>query len=153
LVDIGLEVLLVLPAVAIEALPKVSLAIKEAYTDKWDPEIGGALDVIAGQDSKSTGIDRERLVYAKFRGEISHGTRPQHTGVARPPGSLRVLVLAQATIGVVDPAMQNELGGTLFEFVERILVQQRDGTVIELTPALRIDIAEQAGGIVIPAPP
>ena len=49
--------------------------------------------------------------------------------------------------------MQDEFGGARFEFVERILVQQRDGTVIELTPAQRIEIVEQAGGIVIPAPP
>ena len=49
--------------------------------------------------------------------------------------------------------MQGEFGGARFEFGERILVQQRDRTVIELTPAQRIEIAEQAGGIVIPAPP
>ncbi len=49
--------------------------------------------------------------------------------------------------------MQGEFGGARFEFLERILVQQRDRTVIELTPAQRIEIAEQAGGIVVPAPP
>src|ERR1039458_7072736 len=153
LVDIGFEVLLALPAVAIEALAEISLAIKQAHANQGDSEIGGALDVIAGQNSKSTGIDRERFVHAKFGGEISHGTGPQHTGVARTPGSLRILVLAQATIGVVDPAVQDEFGGARFELVERILVQQRDGAVIELTRQQRTEIAEQSGGIVIPAPP
>src|SRR5208282_2269563 len=93
LVNIGLEELLALPAVAIEALAEISLAIKQAHADERDPEIGCALDVIAGQNSKSTGIDRERLVHAKFSGEISHGTGPQHAGVARPPGSFRILIL------------------------------------------------------------
>jgi len=49
--------------------------------------------------------------------------------------------------------VQDEFGGARFEFVERIFVQERDGTVIELSPAQRIEIAEQAGSIVIPAPP
>jgi hypothetical protein len=40
-----------------------------------------------------------------------------------------------------------------FKFGERILVQQRDGTVVELAPAQRVEVAEQAAGIVIPAPP
>ena len=153
LVDIGLEVFLMLPAVAVKTLAEISLAIKQAHADERDAEIGGALDVIASQNSKSTGIDRERFMHAEFRGEISHGPRPQHAGVARTPGSLRVLILAQAAIGIVDPAMQDEFGGARFEFFQRILVQQRDRTVIELAPAQWIDIAEQAGGIVIPAPP
>src|ERR1019366_8296020 len=76
-----------------------------------------------------------------------------HAGVARTPGSLRTLMLAQAAIGVVDAAVQGKFGGARFEFGERILVQQRDGTVIELAPTLRIEFAEQADGIVIPAPP
>ena len=125
LVDIGLEVLFVLPAVAIETLAEISLAIKQAHADQRDAEIGGALDVIAGQNSKSSRIDGERFMHAKFGGEISHGTGPQHTGVARTPGALRILVLAQAAIGVVDPAVQGEFGGARFEFGERILVQQQ----------------------------
>src|ERR1700674_2577802 len=153
LADIGLEILFVLPAIAIEALAEISLTIKQAHANQRDPEIGGALDVIAGQNSKSPGIHRKRFVHAKFGGEISHGTGSQHTRVARTPGSLRFFVLTQAAIGVVDPAVQDKFRSARFEFGERILVQQRDRTVIELTPTQRIEIAEQAGGIVIPAPP
>jgi hypothetical protein len=111
LVDIGFEVFFMLPAVAIEALAEISLAIKQAHADQRDAQIGSALDVIARQDSKSTGIDRQRFVHAKFGGEVSHRTGPQHTGVARAPGALRILILAQAAIGVVDPAVQDEFGG------------------------------------------
>ena len=122
LVDIGLEIFFALPAVAIEALAEISLAIEQADADEGDAEIGGALDVIAGQNSESTGIYRERLMHAKFGGEISHGTGSQHTGVARAPGSLRLLVLAQTTIGVVDPAVQDEFGRARLEFGERIFI-------------------------------
>jgi len=37
LIDIGLEVLFVLPAVAIEALAEISLTIKQAYADEGMP--------------------------------------------------------------------------------------------------------------------
>src|SRR5271166_4800197 len=73
--------------------------------------------------------------------------------MASPPGALRVLVLAQAAIGIVDAAMQGKFGGTGFEFFERILAQQRDRTVVELPPAQGVDVAEQTGSIVIPTPP
>ena len=153
LVDIGLQVLFALPAVAIEALAEISLAIKQAHADERNAEIGGALDVIAGQNSKSSRINRKRFVHAEFGGEIGHGTGPQHAGVARAPGALGILVLAQAAIGVVDAAVEDEFGGARFQFGERVLVQQRDRTMIELAPAQRIEVAEQARGIVVPAPP
>ena len=153
LVEVGFEVLFMLPAVAIQALAEISLAVKQAHADQWDAQIGSTLDVIARQNAKSTGIDRKRFVHAKFSGKVRHRTGPQHTGVACAPGALRILVLAQAAIGVVDPAVQDEFGGARLEFGERIFVQQRDRAVIELTPSQGVNIAEQAARIVIPAPP
>src|SRR5208283_2135385 len=61
-VDIDFEVLFALPAVAIQALTEISLAIKQAHGNQRDAQIGGALNVIAGQNSKSTGVDGKRLV-------------------------------------------------------------------------------------------
>src|ERR1700674_360083 len=49
---IGLEVLFMLPAIAIEALAEISLAIKQAHANEGDAEIGGTLDVIARQNSR-----------------------------------------------------------------------------------------------------
>src|ERR1700691_6806118 len=40
LADIGLEVFFMLPAVAIKALAEISLAVKQAHSDKWNSEIG-----------------------------------------------------------------------------------------------------------------
>jgi hypothetical protein len=114
LIDIGLEILLALPAVAIQALAEISLAIKQADANERDAEIGGALDVIAGQNSEAAGIDGQRFVHAKFGGEISHGPGPQHTGAARAPGALRLFVLAQAAIGIVDAAVQGQFVGARF---------------------------------------
>src|SRR5271154_6093376 len=116
LVDVGLEILLTLPAIAIEALPEISLAIKKTYADQRDAEIGSAFDVISGQHSESAGINRKRLVHSKFSGEIGHRPRTQHPSVTRSPGSFRILIFTKAAICVVDPAVQDQFGRTRLEF-------------------------------------
>ena len=54
--------------------------------------------------------------------------------MARPPRALCLLVFTLAAIGIVDAAVEFEFSGALFEFRERILVQQRNRTVIQLAP-------------------
>ena len=49
--------------------------------------------------------------------------------------------------------MQHQFAGAAFQLGQRNLRQQRDRIVIQLPPAHRIEIAEQAAGIVVPAPP
>ena len=44
-------------------------------------------------------------------------------------------------------------GRPLLELVDRDLLQQRDRVVVELAPQHRIELAEQAGRVVVPAPP
>ncbi len=123
LVDVGLEILFVLPAIAIQALTEISLPVKQAHADQRNTKVGSALDVVAGQNSQSARIDGERLMDAKFGGEISDRTRPQHSGVSRTPGPLCILVFAEAAVRIVDSAMQDEFGGTRFKFGQGILVQ------------------------------
>ena len=70
LVDIGLDVFFLLPAGAIEALPEVSLAIKQSDADQGNAQVGRALDVIAGQHAESAGIFRNGNVQTEFGGEV-----------------------------------------------------------------------------------
>ena len=56
-----------LPAVLVQILVKVALAIVESDADQRDTEVGGALDVIARQYAQSTGIDRHRFMQAELR--------------------------------------------------------------------------------------
>ena len=86
LADIGLNVFFHLPAILIEPLAEVSLAIKQTDANQRNTQVGCALDVIAGQDTETPGIFRDGNVQPEFGGEISHGTRPQNAGVARSPG-------------------------------------------------------------------
>jgi hypothetical protein len=66
LADIGLQIFFLLPAVGIEALAEVTVAVKDADADQWDIQVGGALDVIARENAQATGIDRTRFMQAEF---------------------------------------------------------------------------------------
>src|ERR1700722_16052417 len=87
-IDVRLEIFFALPAVATKPLPEISLTVEQADANQRDAKIRCALDVIARQNSESARIDRERLMQAKFRREISYRARAQHTGMSRTPGSL-----------------------------------------------------------------
>ena len=75
LVDVGVDVFFLLPAVLVEALPEVALLVKQAHADQRDAEVGRALDVVAGQDAQAAGIDGQRLVQAELGGEVGHRAR------------------------------------------------------------------------------
>ena len=110
LIDVGLEILFALPAVLVEALQEVSLAVEEADADERDVEIGCALDVIAGEDAEAAGVDGQRLVQAELGREVGDGARTQHAGVGCAPGAVCVQILLLAAVDVVDAAVQDEFG-------------------------------------------
>ena len=108
---IDVDVLLVLPAVAIEPLTEIALVVVEADADERDAEIRRALEMIAGEDAEAAGIDRHRLVQPELGREVRDRPRAEHAGVTRAPGVLGLQVLLQAAIGVVDAAVQRQLRG------------------------------------------
>ncbi len=109
--------------------------------------------MVAGEHAQAARINRERLVQSEFGGEIRHRARPQRSGVCSAPGTIGAQIFLLAAIGVIDAAVQHQFSGAAFQFGERDLRQERDGIMVQLAETHRIQIAEQAGGIVIPAPP
>ncbi len=142
-----------LPALAIEALPEVALVVVEPDADERDAEIRCALDVIAGQDAEAARVDRQRLVEAELGGEVGDRTGPEHAGMAGAPRVRRVQILLQPAVGVVDAAVQRELRRPLFELVDGNLLKQGHRVVVERPPEHRIELAEEAGRVRVPAPP
>ena len=145
--------MLLLPAIAIQALAEIALAIKQADANQRDVQIGRALDVVAREHAQAARINRERLVQAELGREICHRTRPQSAGVSCAPGTIGSQIFLLAAIGVINAAVQHQFSGAAFQLRERNLRQQRDGIVVQFAETHRIQIAEQAGGIVVPAPP
>src|SRR6185312_6752074 len=87
---IALQVFFLLPAVAVEALVKVSLAVEQSDADQRDSKIGSALDVISRENSQASGINGKGLVQAELGGEIRDWARPQDTCMDCAPRAGRV---------------------------------------------------------------
>ena len=65
---------LLLPAVAVEALLEVAGLVEQADADDRDAEVGGRLQVVAGEDAEAAGVLRQHLGDAELRAEV--GDRP-----------------------------------------------------------------------------
>ena len=90
LIDVGLEILFVLPALLVEALQEIALVVEQADADERNAEIGGALDVVAREHAQAAGVDGQRFVQSEFGGEVGDRARTQHAGMwLRPRCGLR----------------------------------------------------------------
>ena len=49
---------------------EVAAAVEEADADERDAELGGALQVVAGEDAEAAGVDRQRLLDAELHAEV-----------------------------------------------------------------------------------
>src|ERR1700693_4723324 len=133
--------------------PKIPLVIKQADTDQRNTQVRCALEVIAGEDAQSARVYRKRLVQPEFGREIGHWTRSKNTRMPRSPGSVSPEILPLAAVGIVNPAVQHQLSRATLDLRQGNLCQKRDGVVLDLPPAYRIEVEEQARRIVIPTPP
>ena len=70
--------------------------------------------------------------------------------MASAPGAIGFQVFELAPVRVVDPAVQHQLSGATLDLRERDFAQHGHRIVIKLPPADWIEVAEQAGRIVIP---
>ena len=88
LIDVGVEVLFLLPALLVEVLAEVALAVEEADADEGNAEVGGALDVVSGEHTETAGINGQGLVQAELSRKVSHGAGPEDACVHRTPGAV-----------------------------------------------------------------
>src|SRR5215472_2008452 len=153
LIDVGLEIFLLLPTVAVQPLPEIALAIKQSHANQGDIQIRRALEVVACQNSQAARVDRNRLVQSELGGEVPNWPGPQDAGVPRAPGVVVFEILAQAAIGVVDETVQHLFFGAALDFFQGNLREQRDWIVVQLAPADRVQVKEQACRVGVPAPP
>ena len=153
--NIRLQVFFLLPATGVERLPEIALAVKQADANQGDAQVGRALNVIARQDPQPAGIFGNRFVQSELSREVRDRARPQHAGVARAPGPIgfEVFELCAAGRCVIDPAMKHQFACSALDLRERNFAQHGHRIVIKLPPAHWIQVAEQAGRIVVPGPP
>ena len=100
------KILFLLPAVPIQPLAEVALAIKQSDPDQRNVEVGSALDVIAGEHAQAARVNGDRLVQSELCGKIGDRARPQYARVLGAPGSVALQIFALPAVSVVDAAVQ-----------------------------------------------
>ena len=61
---------LLLPAFGVEALAEVALGVEQADPHEWHAEVGGRLEVVAGEHPEAARVLRERLADAELGREV-----------------------------------------------------------------------------------
>ena len=113
---VGVEdgVALLLPAVAVERLLEVAVAVEQAHPHQRDAEVGGRLEVVAGEDAEAAGVLRQHRGDAELGREVRDGARGVVAGLAGVPAVLGEVALqvvvrgveARAEVAVVDQLVE-----------------------------------------------
>jgi hypothetical protein len=95
----------------VQVLPEITLVVEQADRDERHAQVAGGLDMVARQHAQAARVDGHRLVDAELGREIRDGLRPQHAHVRRAPGLGAGQVLLEQPVGMVDAAVEHQLGG------------------------------------------
>ena len=139
-----------LVAVRGEILTEVSVAVQQADGDERDSEIGGRLEMVAGEHSESAGILGQRLGQTELGREVGD----QSEGAVRAllePTSARYGVVEIGEAGVetgLDPRVVGEAGPPR----RRELLEQPHRVVTTRLPQLVVERGEQGPTGLMPGP-
>ncbi len=146
------RVRLLLPTVRRDRLGKVARTVEQADADDRDAEVGGALQVVAGEDSEAAGILGKRRRDPELRREVADRFRGALRAVPLVPARLR-----QIRVQVVEQRScarhEDGVGSELLQPMRFDLAEETDRVVPALLPALRRDVLEQASRGQMPRPP
>ncbi len=151
--DLRVEIFFLLITVDIQMLLEIALVVEQSDGDQRHAQPAGAFNMVAREHAQAAGVNRHRFVQAELGGKIRHRLGAQHAGMRGAPRGARANVFLQAAIRLIDAAVQHQFRRPHLEPFRRELGQQRDGIVIELPPANRIEIAKQIHDVGMPTPP
>ena len=150
-VHVVLRVALDLPAGGVDLLLEVALAVEQADADERDVEVGGALEVVAGEDAEAAGVDVDGLVQAELHREVGDHAAVR-LGVDLPVlGGLHLLL--ELRLDRLHVGEERGVGGELLEALLPDAGEEADGVELELAEEGGGDAAEERGGVGVPAPP
>ena len=93
--DLEIDVALVLPVRAVHRLEEVALAVEQPDPDEREAEIGGRLQVIAGENAETARVDRQRLVDRELGREVRDRMLGGDGRVESGIGSIRGCIAAR----------------------------------------------------------
>src|SRR5207249_10030131 len=101
-VGIDVDVTLLLPAVGVELLPEVAVAVEQPDTEERDAEATGRLEVVAREDAQPARILGQGLGDPELRREV--GDTPERRPLAPLEPARRGEVPAQAVVDLPQEA-------------------------------------------------
>ena len=128
-----------------KGLAEIAIAVKETDGAHIYIGVGGFLDIVAGQNAKTTGIDLDIVVHAVFHAEIGYGSA---LGVG-----LLVHVGTESLVNSIHSTDDFRIGCEFLELLVGDLVEQFNGILIYFFPNLGIQAAEQVQSFLVPAEP
>ena len=148
---------LLLPAVAVQALLEVAGLVEQADADDRHAEVGGGLEVVAGEDAQAAGVLRQHLGDAELGAEVGdrrRGAPPRPAPGPTPGTSAARRGRCRGRPWPPRPADEAGVGGQRRELVPGDSADsRRDGVLADLGPALRVDALEEVAGRRVPGPP
>ncbi len=140
-----------LPAVGRDRLGEVAGSVEQPDADDRNAEVGGALEVVAGEDAEAAGVLRQCCRDAELRREVADRLRGVFRAILLVPTGL-----GQVGVQIVDecPGTGHEhgVGGEFLQPMRLDLAEETDRIVTAFFPALRRDVLEQASGRQVPRP-
>ncbi len=157
------RVVLDLPAVQRQRLAEVAGAVEQADADQRHAQVGGGLEVVAGEHAKATRVVGQRLGDAELHGEVGDRVRQQRVVPAGGPALVGLLLAAlvparrgQVVVQVLGDgsgAGQEVLvTGQRLQPADRHLGEQPERVVAHPFPGLRVHRGEQLLGGRVPGP-
>ena len=150
---VGVEqgVALLLPAVRVEALAEVAVAVEQADADERHAEVARRLEVVAGQHAEAARILRHRLGDAELGREVGHEIERAVALGLEPAVALEVAL--QLAVHLAQEPLEPGVAGEGVEAFARHQAEQADGVVDAGVPQVGVDPSEQVAGLVVPRPP
>ena len=132
-------------AVHRQALGEVAETVEEAHRAHVDIRVAGLLQIVAGQHAQTAGVDLQGRVHAVLHREVGHG------------GTLlvgsHVHIGAEQLVDLMDALHQGLVLQNGVLAVEAQALQQHHGVVFHVVIQLRVKVAKQVAGFIVPHPP
>ena len=142
-----------LPALGVEDLPEVPLAVEEADAGQRHAEVARRLQVVSGEHAEAAGVDRQDLRQPELGREVgdAFSLRDELPG-AGVPGLGQVLLGQPADLGEQLCLVGRVLGGPP-EALGRDLPEELDRVAAGPFPGLRVQKLEERADVGPPRPP
>jgi len=151
IVEVVVGVGLLLPPVGVQVLAEVSLLVEQADADERDAQLARRLEVVARENAEASGVDRQAFRQAELHGEVGDPGGRVGAVTGAEPG-LPAQVVVQLVIGAAQLGQEAFVPGRQDELLLPDRSQHPHGIVVRIVPEIRVELAEELDGIVVPRP-